>query len=50
MPLHAIVGAHNQNRIVERTQRALSLGRKVDMAGSVHKHNAGVAMVEHGLR
>ena len=49
MPLHAIVGAHNQNRIVERAQCALRLGRKIDMAGSVHEHNVGVAMVEHSL-
>ena len=50
MALYAIVGAHHQNRVVERAQRALRLGRKIDMAGSVHEHNMGVAVVEHGLR
>ena len=50
MALYAIVGAHHQNRVVERAQRALRLGRKIDMAGSVHEHNVGVAVVEHGLR
>ena len=50
MPLHAIVGTHNQNRVVQGAQRALRLGRKIDMAGSVHEHDVGIAMVEHGLR
>ena len=50
MTLHAVVGAHHQNRVVERAQRALGLGRKIDMAGGVHEHNVGVAVVEHGLR
>ena len=50
MTLHAVVGSHHQDRIVERAQRALRLGRKIDMAGSVHEHNVGVAVVEHGLR
>ena len=50
MPLHAVVGAHNQNRIVECAQRALRLGRKIDVAGRIHKHDVGIAVVEHGLR
>ena len=50
VPLHAVVGAHNQNRIVERAQCALRLGRKIDVAGRIHKHDAGIAVVEHGLR
>ena len=50
MPLHAVVGTHNQNRIVERAQRALRLGRKIDVAGRIHKHDVGIAVVEHGLR
>ena len=50
MPLRAVVGAHHQNRVVERTQRTLSLGRKIDVAGSVHKHNVGVAVIEYSLR
>ena len=50
MPLHAIVGAHHQNRVVQGTQRTLRLGRKIDMPGSVHEHNAGIAVVEHSLR
>ena len=50
VPLYAIVGAYHQNRVVQGTQRALRLGRKIDMAGSVHEHNVGVTMVEHSLR
>ena len=50
VPLHAIVGAHNQNRIVERAQRALRLSRKIDVAGCIHEHDVGIAVVEHGLR
>ena len=50
VPLHAIVGAHNQNRVVERTQRALRLGRKIDMPRCIHEHDVGIAMVEHSLR
>ena len=50
VPLHAIVGAHHQNRVVQGTQRALRLGRKIDMAGSIHEHDVGIAVVEHGLR
>lgn len=50
MPLHAIVGAHNQNRIVECAQRALRLSRKIDMPRRIHEHDVGIAMVEHGLR
>ena len=50
MPLYAIVGAYHQNRVVQGTQRALRLGRKIDMAGSVHEHNVGATMVEHSLR
>ena len=50
VPLHAVVGAHNQNRVVERAQCALRLGRKIDMPWCIHEHNVGIAMVEHGLR
>ena len=50
MTLHAVVSAHHQNRVVKRAQRTLRLGRKIDMAGSVHEHNVGVAIVEHSLR
>ena len=50
VPLHAIVGAHHQNRVVQGTQCALRLGRKIDMAGSIHEHDVGIAVVEHGLR
>ena len=50
VPLHAIVGTHNQNRVVERTQCALRLGRKIDMPRCIHEHDVGIAMVEHGLR
>ena len=50
VPLHSIVGAHNQNRIVERAQRALRLGRKIDMTWCIHEHDVGIAMLEHGLR
>ena len=50
MPLHAIVGAHNQNRVVERAQCALCLGRKIHVTGGVHKHDVGISVVEHGLR
>ena len=50
MPLHAVVGAHHQNRIVKRAQRALCLGRKIDMPRRIHEHDVGIAMVEHGLR
>ena len=50
VPLHAIVGTHNQNRIVERAQCALRLGRKIDMPRCIHEHDVGIAMVEHGLR
>ena len=50
MPLHAVVGAHNQNRVVECTQCALRLGRKIDMPRRINEHDVGIAMVEHGLR
>ena len=50
MPLHAVVGAHNQNRVVECAQRALRLGRKIDMPRRIHEHDVGIAVVEHGLR
>ena len=50
MTLYAIVGTHNQNRVVERAQRALRLGRKIDMPRRIHEHDVGIAMVEHGLR
>ena len=50
VPLHAIVGTHNQNRIVECAQRALCLSRKIDMPRRIHEHDVGIAMVEHGLR
>ena len=48
--LHAVVGAYNQNRVVECAQRALRLGRKIDMPRRIHEHDVGIAMVEHGLR
>ncbi len=48
--LYAVVGAHNQNRIVECAQCALRLGRKIDMPRRIHEHDVGIAMVEHGLR
>ena len=48
--LHAVVGTHNQNRIVKRAQRALRLGRKIDVAGRIHEHDVGITVVEHGLR
>ena len=50
VPLHAIVGTHNQNRVVKGAQRALSLGRKIDVAGRIHEHDVGITVVEHGLR
>lgn len=50
MPLHAVVGAHNQNRVVECAQRALRLGRKIDMSRRIHEHDVSIAMVEHSLR
>ena len=50
MPLHAVVGAHQQNRVVQGTQRALCLSRKIDVAGCIHEHDVGIAVVEHGLR
>ena len=50
MPLHAVVGAHNQNRVVECAQRALRLGRKIDMPRRIHEHDVGIAVVKHGLR
>ena len=50
MPLHAIVGTHHQNRVVQGTQRALRLGRKIDMPRCIHEHDVGITVVEHGLR
>ena len=43
MPLHAIVGTHNQNRVVQRAQCALRLGRKIDMPRRIHEHDVGIA-------
>ena len=50
VPLHAIVGTHNQNRVVQRAQRALRLGRKIDMPRRIHEHDVGIAVVEYSLR
>ena len=50
VPLHAVVGAHNHNRVVQRAQRALRLGRKIDMPRRIHEHDVGIAMIEYGLR
>ena len=49
VPLYAIVGAYHQNRVVQGTQRALRLGRKIDMPRCIHEHDVGFTVVEHSL-
>ena len=50
MALHAIVGAHHENRVVECLQCALSFGRKVNMARSIDEHEMQILEIERRLR
>ena len=49
MTLHAVVGAHHQNRVIECAQRALRLGGKVNMSRSIDQHEMRIGIVKHRL-
>ena len=45
----AVVGAHEQDRVVEHLQRALRLGGEVHVARRVEQHEVRARIVEHRL-
>ena len=48
--LDTVVGANDQNRIIERLECSFRLGRKIDMPRGVDEHEARIPALDHCLR